>query len=140
MAQFKVRWQGLKEAKNQFNKLEHRGKNLAPLFNDIGEEMLQSTQARFDAGKDPRGRSWQKLSPKTLNTKRRKGKSLKTLVRDVYLKETMNQQSNRQRAIVSRSHAPAWECREMVTVYAFPRRSVGTRKEKQLAFYFPKLR
>ena len=31
-------------------------------------------------------------------------------------------------ANIARSHAPAWECREMVTEYAFPRGSVGTRK------------
>lgn len=43
--------------------------NLVPVFRDIGEYLLISTRARFEAQVDPEGHPWKRLSPKYLGEK-----------------------------------------------------------------------
>lgn len=59
--------------------------NLAGVYKNIGEELLQSTQGRFRAGKGPDGKAWAPLSKRHAEAKRKAGHSSAILVMRGYL-------------------------------------------------------
>lgn len=52
-------------------KLINNGQQLEPAFQDIGEYLLESHQARFDLEIAPDGELWEPLAPRTLAKKKR---------------------------------------------------------------------
>lgn len=50
--------------------LERAGRDLTPVFKDIGEELANSTLKRFDEGQGPDGKTWAPNSPVTLLRKK----------------------------------------------------------------------
>ncbi len=60
-----IQVQGLDTVQNQLLRLAQRGHNLTPLLKDMGEQVLNSTQERFDTSTDPDGNRWASNSPVT---------------------------------------------------------------------------
>lgn len=61
--------------------------DLSPLFGDIGEYLIESTQARFDVQQSPDGEPWLPLSPRYA---RRKPKNAdRILVLDALMRDTL---------------------------------------------------
>lgn len=60
-----VQVQGLDTVQNQLRRLAERGANLTPLLKNMGEQVLNSTQERFDTSTDPDGNRWAGNSPVT---------------------------------------------------------------------------
>ena len=54
------------EVKAAFESLQERLADLTPAFQDIGEALLNSTRARFEASEAPDGTPWKALSEATL--------------------------------------------------------------------------
>lgn len=74
------------------NRLQGQVGDLTSVFNDIGEYLLISERARFDAQEAPDGTPWAPLSPKY---QRRKAKNKdRILVLDGYLRDLMRYQSS----------------------------------------------
>ena len=59
--------------------LHRRVRNLRPLLQEIGEEMVEATKERFRTQRDPQGRPWRPLSPKTRKYKRKNQDKILTL-------------------------------------------------------------
>jgi len=59
--------------------LHRRVRNLRPLLQEIGEEMVEATKERFRTQRDPQGRPWQPLAPKTRKYKRKNQDQILTL-------------------------------------------------------------
>lgn len=68
--------------------------NLAGVYRNIGEELLQSTQARFRGGKGPDGKAWAPLSKRHAEAKRKAGHSAAILVMRGYLSGTIRYQAD----------------------------------------------
>ena len=68
--------------------------NVVPVYKNIGEELLQSTQARFRAGKGPDGKAWAPLSKRHAAAKRKAGHSAAILVMRGYLSGTIRYQAD----------------------------------------------
>ncbi|MBF8271563.1 MAG: virion morphosis protein [Magnetococcales bacterium] len=64
-SQIKIELQGFEVVKDALRDLQERGRSLGPVLKEIGEHMLESTQERFDAEKDPEGQAWAPLSEAT---------------------------------------------------------------------------
>lgn len=60
-----VEVQGLQTVQNQLRRLAERGANLTPLLKNMGEQILNSTQERFETSTDPDGNAWASNSPVT---------------------------------------------------------------------------
>lgn len=60
-----VEIQGLETIQNQLLRLIERGNNLQPLLKNMGEQVLNSTQERFESSTDPDGNRWVSNSPVT---------------------------------------------------------------------------
>lgn len=60
-----IQVQGLDTVQNQLRRLAERGANLTPLLKNMGEQVLNSTQERFDTSTDPDGNRWASNSPVT---------------------------------------------------------------------------
>lgn len=60
-----VQVQGLDTVQNQLRRLAERGANLTPLLKNMGEQVLNSTQERFESSTDPDGNRWASNSPVT---------------------------------------------------------------------------
>lgn len=60
-----IQVQGLDTVQIQLIRLAKRGANLTPLLKDMGEQVLNSTQERFDTSTDPDGNAWASNSPVT---------------------------------------------------------------------------
>ena len=58
-------------ARRAMRELARRGENLEPAMRSIGELLLNSTRARFDAERSPESEPWQPLAPRTLARKKR---------------------------------------------------------------------
>lgn len=67
---------GQKQVAQALNRLLKQGSNLDPVFRDIGEYLLESTQQRFIDQQAPDGEPWEPLSPKTLKKKKRQDRVL----------------------------------------------------------------
>ncbi len=73
----KVDLTGREEIKKALNRLARRGRDLTPVFDDMGEYLLEAHEGRFDAGRSPEGDPWEPLSPRyKARKKRNKGKIL----------------------------------------------------------------
>ena len=65
--------------------LQQRGADMQPIFADMGEYLVRSTQQRFAAQQAPDGTPWEQLSEETIRrkmlrgVKRQKGKSRRSL-------------------------------------------------------------
>lgn len=59
--------------------LGSRVRDLTPVMKAIGEYLVFATDNRFRTETDPQGQPWQKLSPKTVEQKRRQGRINKIL-------------------------------------------------------------
>lgn len=62
-----------REIVKALGRLHARADRLAPALKNIGEELLRSTQERFEDQADPDGRPWQELADSTLRAKMLKG-------------------------------------------------------------------
>lgn len=62
-----VEVQGLETVQNQLRRLAERGANLTPLLKNMGEQVLNSTQERFESSTDPDGNRWASNSPVPLH-------------------------------------------------------------------------
>jgi len=62
-----------REVQAALRRLREKVGDLSDTFRDIGEHLLNATQARFDREIDPAGNPWTPLKPKTKASKRRKG-------------------------------------------------------------------
>ncbi|KAA6206396.1 MAG: hypothetical protein DU429_03405 [Candidatus Tokpelaia sp.] len=51
-------------------RFEARAANIPGALKNIGEALLQVTRERFDSGKDPDGKMWEKLAPLTVMLRR----------------------------------------------------------------------
>lgn len=60
-----IQVQGLDTVQNQLRRLAERGTNLTPLLKNMGEQVLNSTQERFESSTDPDGNRWASNSPVT---------------------------------------------------------------------------
>lgn len=60
-----IQVQGLDTVQNQLLRLAQRGANLTPLLKNMGEQVLNSTQERFESSTDPDGNRWASNSPVT---------------------------------------------------------------------------
>lgn len=60
-----IQVQGLDTVQNQLRRLAERGANLTPLLKNMGEQVLNSTQERFESSTDPDGNRWASNSPVT---------------------------------------------------------------------------
>lgn len=84
-----------KEIIAALDRLRARGGRLAPVFKNIGEELLRSTQERFDSRVDPDGSPWAKLNEKTIAAKlAKKQDPRKILTGRGYLADSMRYQAN----------------------------------------------
>jgi phage virion morphogenesis protein len=72
-----------------------RLENPKPLFADIGEYLLRCTQENFENERDPEGRPWQALHPKTVARKAKQRKIRKILQQDGDLRGGINYQASR---------------------------------------------
>ncbi len=64
---------------DSIRELHRRVRNLRPLLQEIGEEMVEATKERFRTQRDPQGRPWRPLSPKTRKYKRKNQDKILTL-------------------------------------------------------------
>lgn len=60
------------ELKAALKKLAARLEDLTPVFRDIGEQLLNSTRARFDSSTAPDGTPWKALGPAALAARARR--------------------------------------------------------------------
>lgn len=60
-----IQVQGLDTVQNQLRRLAERGANLTPLLKNMGEQVLNSTQERFESSTNPDGNRWASNSPVT---------------------------------------------------------------------------
>ncbi|MDO5650544.1 MAG: phage virion morphogenesis protein [Moraxella sp.] len=60
-----IQVQGLDTVQNQLRRLAERGANPTPLLKNMGEQVLNSTQERFESSTDPDGNRWASNSPVT---------------------------------------------------------------------------
>ena len=67
---FEIEWHD-DEVQQAFARLRQRGRKFQPLFEDIGEALLRSTQDRFRSRESPEGEPWPPLSPDYKARKRR---------------------------------------------------------------------
>ena len=80
------------EAIDYLRALEERVDNMTPVYRDIGEYMIGSTQDRFSDEESPDGEAWEPLSN---NYRRRKKKNVdKILVLDGYMRDLLAYQAN----------------------------------------------
>jgi phage virion morphogenesis protein len=49
------------EARRWLNRIQRWTRDLTPFMRQIGERLMVSTSRRFETGRDPRGRAWQKV-------------------------------------------------------------------------------
>ena len=70
-----------------FKRLEISGKNLRPVFLEIGEHLLQSHEERFSDQVDPEGNAWEPLSDKY--KKRKKKNQDLVMILDGFLKDNL---------------------------------------------------
>lgn len=79
---------GLDAAGRRLGKLADAGRNLTPVFADIGEYLVRTTKDRFRTQTAPDGTAWKPLSE--LYRKRKKRNKDKILTLDGYLSGTIN--------------------------------------------------
>ena len=60
------------EVRRELGRLAARLANLRPFYKNVGEELVQSTQERFNAQQDPEGHPWKKDLPGTWARKKTK--------------------------------------------------------------------
>jgi phage virion morphogenesis protein len=70
-----------------------RVRDLTPTMRAIGEYLVFATDNRFRTETDPEGKSWQKLSPKTVEQKRRQGRINKILQSTGVMRTKVNYQA-----------------------------------------------
>ena len=87
-AQLQVDIVGLGAASRRLGKLADAGRDLTPVFADIGEYLVRTTKDRFRSQTDPAGRPWKPLSDDY--RKRKKRNKEKVLTLDGYLSGTIN--------------------------------------------------
>lgn len=75
--------QAAEKLRNIANQLKHPRK----LYGVLGETLKKIHAARFKAEQDSEGNRWKPLSSRTLESKRKHGKSLKILRQDGYLSD-----------------------------------------------------
>ncbi|MGE0388452.1 MAG: phage virion morphogenesis protein [Gammaproteobacteria bacterium] len=76
------------------NRLVAAGARLRPAFKEIGDYLLQSTEARFRAQRSPDGVPWAPLSPAYAARKAKAGKGSTLLVLNGYLRDQMRYQAD----------------------------------------------
>lgn len=79
---------GLDAAGRRLGRLADAGRDLTPVFADIGEYLVRTTKDRFRSQTDPSGRPWKPLSDDY--RKRKKRNKDKVLTLDGYLSGTIN--------------------------------------------------
>ncbi len=77
------------QAKQQLKEIAVQLKRPEKMYGVIGETLKKIHTQRFKDEKSPDGQKWQALSPKTLERKRKKGKSTKILRQDGYLSDEL---------------------------------------------------
>ncbi|MBF0415604.1 MAG: phage virion morphogenesis protein [Magnetococcales bacterium] len=65
-----VEMHGIDVVQDMFRQMRERSRHLDTAMKEVGEHMLESTQERFDAEKDPDGNKW---APHSEVTKKRRG-------------------------------------------------------------------
>lgn len=80
------------EIDREFKKLAEKMSNLRPFFNDIGEELLNSTRERFRSQAAPDGSGWAELSPAYKARKKKNQDLIGTL--NGYLRGTLVKQAD----------------------------------------------
>jgi len=80
------------EAVDYLRALEKRVDDMAPVYRDIGEYMLGSTQDRFRDEEDPEGKPWEPLNDKY--RRRKKKNTDKILVLDGYMRDLLAYQAD----------------------------------------------
>ena len=73
---YSIKVEGQERIIEEFNRLIKQSNDLTPVFRDIGEYLIESTQQRFVEQKSPDGEAWQPLSELSLSRKTRKDKIL----------------------------------------------------------------
>ena len=71
MAKITIDIVGLKDVERRLERLADATGDLTPVFEDLGEELLNSTRKRFRGQRGPDGRPWKPLLPQTLARKRK---------------------------------------------------------------------
>jgi len=84
-----------------FGKLQQVGHNMAPLFADIGEHLLESTKQRFKDQVDPDGLPWEQLAESTRERKTKNADLI--LVEHGQLMDSFHTQTSASEAIVGSS-------------------------------------
>jgi len=81
-----------------FGKIQHLDQNMAPLFADIGEHLLESTKQRFADQVDPDGLAWQPLKESTRERKEKNSDMI--LVEHGQLMDSFHAQASSSEAVV----------------------------------------
>jgi phage virion morphogenesis protein len=91
-ATFEATWDeiNLKKFKRGLYLLEQAGRNLTPILEQIGEEMVQNAWDRFGREETPDGRPWASDAASTVAEKQAKGRILKILQSSGMLRNTIN--------------------------------------------------
>lgn len=80
--------------RSALNRLLDAGSHLSAAFKEIGEDLVDSSKARFAAQEDPQGQAWAPLSPAYAKRKaRKKGATDLILVLNGYLGTTLHYQA-----------------------------------------------
>jgi len=88
---YSIQISGQEQVIDAFNHLIKRANDLEPVFSDIGEYLIESTQQRFVDEETPDGEPWTPLKEKTIKYKARKDK---ILTESGSLADTLNYQLN----------------------------------------------
>jgi len=88
-------------ARARLAELARRIERPQPLMKAIGEMILTSTDERFRREVDPEGRRWKPLRPGTVKRKRRRGKIMKVLQQDQYLRNRISYRTRGRSVVIS---------------------------------------
>lgn len=83
-----------REVQVALRRLQEKVGDLSDTFRDIGEYLLNATQARFDREIDPAGNPWAPLKPETKARKRRKDHRDKILQMEGHLRDDLAMQAD----------------------------------------------
>ena len=78
-ARFRIELTGIDAAGHRLSRLAAAGRDLRPVFEDIGERLVSTTKDRFRDQRDPQGNPWAPLSDDYRERKRRNRDTILTL-------------------------------------------------------------
>jgi phage virion morphogenesis protein len=87
------------EIRRELGRLAARLANLRPFYKNVGEELVQSTQERFNAQQDPEGHPWKKDLPGTWARKKTK----RILRESGQLQDTIHYQADGDKVMIGSS-------------------------------------